>query len=116
MNKCRNVTAKARNVDQIVACSCRARSLTLMVETSTAYPPFTGVITAPLQEFPPARCPGGLCRRNRVRHSAGLHGRWTQISRQDHLKLALRPASVNLPLKHAAVPPHRAASQRDLLF
>ena len=50
-----NVTPNALNVDQNVACSRRARSLTLMTGTSTAYPPLTGVIVPPLAEFAPAQ-------------------------------------------------------------
>src|SRR6516165_6770042 len=116
MNKCRNVTAKARNVDQIVACSRRASSLTLMVGTSTAYPPFTGVIAAPLQEFPPARSPAGRYRRNRVPHSAGSHERWSQKLLPDRLRRFRRHGSIDLPSGNAMVQLRQEASRHDLLF
>src|SRR6186713_2485918 len=68
-----NVTPNARNVDQIVACSRLARSLTLMTGTSTAYPPLTGIISQPpvvehmSQAFQVRRC-----RRSPTPHRAPL--------------------------------------------
>src|SRR5437879_5356331 len=79
VNSRRRVTANARNVDQMVACSSRALSLTLIVGTSTAYPPLTGVIATLPQERAPQPHPTARWHRSPNRHIRAL--RWRSIRR-----------------------------------
>src|SRR4030095_3518075 len=92
MNRCRIVTAKARNVVQTDARSRRAFSLTLMTGTSAAKPPYTGVIAGPPAAFVPLSFRADRSSRNRYRSKVEPRDRSIQRWHWDREELARRIA------------------------